>query len=149
MNGDVALIWDGGGLVADWQVGGAGEVTSAPAIETAVKVSLFTDRRAGPDDKLPLGETDPRGWWGELLDDRPIGSRLWLLRRAKRLPETLRLAEDYIREALAWLIDDGVVVRIDVAASWRSATQMQAVITLHQGSAPSTTVTASWAWQGV
>ncbi len=91
------------------------------SIETAVVISLFTDRRAEPDDELPAGETDRRGWWGDALaqneGDR-IGSRLWLLKREKQTTETLNRAREYAREALAWLIEDGVASRVEVAAEW-------------------------------
>jgi hypothetical protein len=34
-------------------------------LQTAVIISLFSDRRAGPDDAMPAGETDRRGWVGD------------------------------------------------------------------------------------
>ncbi|WP_230595820.1 phage GP46 family protein [Xanthomonas albilineans] len=85
----------------------------------AVLISLFTWRRANADDTLP----DPRGfrmgWWGDtypvVANDR-IGSRLWLLARAKLTPNTVQRAQDYAEEALQWLIDDGVAARIAVRA---------------------------------
>jgi len=78
---------------------------------TAVTVSLFTDRVARTDDPLPEylpGHfSDRRGWWGDLIREngrsRPIGSRLWLLFREKELAETVRRADDYTQECLAWL----------------------------------------------
>lgn len=149
MSGDVALVWDAELVSADWSIQGEGDVLLAPPLETAVFVSLFTDRRAGRDDLLPPGETDPRGWWAEMLDDKPIGSRLWLLRRAKRLPETLRLAQDYIRESLAWMIEEGLAVRIEVAADWAARSRIAAVITIHRADGTQSAVTASWAWQGI
>lgn len=88
---------------------------SAQPLVRAVMVSLFTWRRANPDDDLP---GDLRmGWWGDafapIANDR-IGSRLWLLSRAKLLPETAARAKEYAEEALQWLIDDGVAARVDV-----------------------------------
>jgi len=81
----------------------------------AVIISLFTWRRANADDDLPGDER--MGWWGDsfptVTNDR-IGSRLWLLSRAKLIPETLRRAKAYADEALKWLVDDGVAARVDV-----------------------------------
>lgn len=78
---------------------------------TAVIISLFTDRRANNDDVLPGDASDKRGWWADAFpiapDDR-IGSRLWLLSREKQLPSVLNRAQQYAREALQWMIDDGV-----------------------------------------
>src|SRR5262245_56514416 len=58
-------------------------------LATLVMVALGTDALAGADDALPgLDETDRRGWWGdtdaeEIWDGWPVGSKLWLLQRAK------------------------------------------------------------------
>lgn len=85
----------------------------------AVLISLFTWRRANPDDTLPDPHGFRMGWWGDtypaMANDR-IGSRLWLLARAKLTPTTVQRAQDYAGEALQWLIDDGVAARIAVRA---------------------------------
>jgi phage gp46-like protein len=85
----------------------------------AVLISLFTWRRANADDTLPDPKGFRMGWWGDsypvLANDR-IGSRLWLLARAKLTPTTVQRAQDYAEEALQWLIDDGVAARIAVRA---------------------------------
>lgn len=92
-------------------------------LNTAVIVSLFTDRRAGRDDALPLLETDRRGWMGhEFLPadaDRADewGSALWLL-PGKATGDVLEHARFAVREALAWLVRDEIASRVDVAAEW-------------------------------
>ncbi|PPU93960.1 hypothetical protein XalbCFBP2523_04690 [Xanthomonas albilineans] len=99
----------------------------------AVLISLFTWRRANADDTLP----DPRGfrmgWWGDtypvVANDR-IGSRLWLLARAKLTPSTVQRAQDYAEEALQWLIDDGVAARIAVRAERQSLSTLALQCTL-------------------
>lgn len=91
----------------------------------AVMISLFTDRRAEPYDALPDTGGDPpdrRGWWADAFqeagrDARPIGSRLWLLERSVLSRETLRRAEDYAREALAWIVADGAAGAVTVAVA--------------------------------
>lgn len=86
-------------------------------LETAVILSLFSDARAKDDDALPLGQTDRRGWWADAYpaeDDDRFGSRLWLLRAAKQLQQSLNTAKQYAEEALAWLIADGVARSVDV-----------------------------------
>ena len=102
------------GLLFDLALDGA-DLAPDTSLETAVLISLFTDRRAEPGD-VPAGE-DLRGWWGDSFseqgDDR-IGSRLWLLSRKKLLPETARLARFYAREALQWLLDDGIAASVDI-----------------------------------
>ena len=149
MSSEVAITFDGEACRGDWRITGMGQLLLAPFIVTAVYVSLFTDRRARPDDRLPTGDSDPRGWWGEALDGKPRGSWLWLYQRAKRLPETLKRIRDCIREALAWLVEDDLAARIDVEAEWQGRDRIAALIRIHRADGAIETVTASWAWQGV
>lgn len=82
-------------------------------LRSAVAVSLFTDARV-TEEELPLGESDPRGWWGDTFLEESIGSKLWLLAREKMTPDVLARAELFCREALAWMIEDGVARQVDV-----------------------------------
>jgi phage gp46-like protein len=148
VTGDIGFVWNSDLSGADWTLLPGGGLETAPPLVTAVYVSLFTDARARDDDTLPSGQADRRGWWGDLLDDQPIGSRLWLLRRAKHERETLRLAQDYIREALRWLETDGIAARIEIAAAWQGAARIATTIVIHRAQGGQDTVTASWAWQG-
>ena len=89
-------------------------------IEELALVSLFSDARADDDDQLLAstdGKRDRRGWWAEGLGDDPndrFGSRLWLLSRAKVTDETKALAVDYAREALDWIVADGLAESVEV-----------------------------------
>jgi len=91
------------------------------SLGTAVLISLFTDARADADD-LPPEWKDPRGWWADAMlatasrDFQGVGSRLWLLARQKQTTEVVARAEDYARQALQWLIDDGIVSAVNVTA---------------------------------
>jgi phage gp46-like protein len=90
-----------------------GDLLREEGLETAVLISLFTDRRANDDDEL-INPGEYRGWWGdELSEDDQIGSRLWLVKQ-KATQRNVILAKEYIIEALQWMIDDGVVSKIDV-----------------------------------
>ena len=46
-------------------------------LQTAIYISLFTDRRIGEDDEIPDRSNDRRGYWGDTLEDEPLGSFLW------------------------------------------------------------------------
>lgn len=87
-------------------------------LETEVIISLFTDRRARDDDILPdPNSTDKRGWWGDLvskIQNDEIGARQWLLERSKTEQQVLILTKSFVKEALQWMIDDGVAIKIDV-----------------------------------
>ena len=105
-------------------------------LETAVIISLFTDRRASAEQIPPeYPQDDLRGYWGDITNasatDR-TGSLLWLLAREKELPQTLSRAEQYCREALAWMIGDQVSTKIEVSASYISRGWMQLVIDIYR-----------------
>lgn len=95
------------------------DLASDAGLETAAMLSLFTDSRAQPDDKPPSGDpNDRRGWWADefaAIEGDLFGSRLWLLDRSTLSRETMRRAEEYAREALAWMLEDRVVSGVDVA----------------------------------
>src|SRR5476649_507157 len=120
---DTAIIWIPALGIGDWSLVGA-QLATGNDIQTAVYISIFTDRAANTDDVIPDGSGDPRGWWGDTGQDRPIGSRLWLLSRAKATTDTLNLAKDYITEALQWLIDDEVVDHFDITVEWTAASML-------------------------
>jgi phage gp46-like protein len=128
MAGDIDTRWYS--TRGDWTVAGP-DLASGNDIVTAVLISLFTDAEAHPDDVIPDGSGDPRGWWGD-DDTTRIGSRLWLIERAKRTDATLELAKGYIEEALQWLIDDGAVDSVDVYVEWTRAHTLGARVTVYR-----------------
>lgn len=115
---DLRTVYDPIAGTFDWQLAN-GQLALDDGLETSVILSLFTDRRAEESDALPDGGDDRRGWWGDAFPEKPgdgIGSRLWLLARAKELPATLEQARGYATEACAWLTEDGVAARVEVTA---------------------------------
>lgn len=115
---DIGLFWNSDLGAADLAVS-ANDLASDEGLETAVWLSLFTDRRAEDGDVLPDAETDRRGWWGDafpVVEGDRFGSRLWLLSRSKQTQEVLDTAPELAREALQWLIDDRVSDRVDAVA---------------------------------
>jgi phage gp46-like protein len=114
---DIATFWSVADSRGDWALDGP-DLAEGADIITAVIISLFTDRQAETSDIIPDGGTDPRGWWGDLGGETLIGSRLWLLDRAKQTDATLANARVYAEEALRWLVADQVVARVTAVASW-------------------------------
>src|SRR4051812_11864908 len=90
---DLALVWDESNGSADVALIDS-DLASDAALETAVMLSLFLDRRAQPDDAPPSGDpNDRRGWWADQFADTEgdlVGSRLWLLDRSKLTGDTRR-----------------------------------------------------------
>jgi phage gp46-like protein len=142
---DITTLWNV--TRGDWAQAGLA-LASGNDLATAILISLFTDRQVSEDETIPDGTKDPRGWWG---DDGQylIGSRLWLLERAKRTQDTLTLAQSYIEEALQWLIDDGVVGSFDIFCEWTQQHMLGARITAIRPDGASQVLNFSWAWNGL
>jgi phage gp46-like protein len=116
-----------------------GDLRLDNGLATAVLISLFSDRRADESDRLPDGDTDRRGWWGDAwpeIEGDKIGSRLWLLYREKQLQSTVERAREYAEESLAWLIETGAAERLEVEA-WIVRTGVLGLrITVWEGQRP-------------
>ncbi|UPG89262.1 phage GP46 family protein [Luteibacter aegosomaticola] len=145
---DISTVWAVERGEGDWVMDGP-SLASGNDLTTAVLISLFTDRQAEASDTLPDASNDRRGWWGDLDQDVPIGSRLWLLDRSKLTPTVAIRARDYAKEALSWLIDDGVAASVDITtAIVRPASlHLTASITRTDGTRQSSTF--DWAWSQI
>lgn len=121
LGGDIKVKWSAAEQAADFILDdGDIDLSSDAGIETAIVISIFTDRRA-EGEELPSGETKLKGWWGDsfadVANDR-IGSKLWLLYREKQLPEVARRAKQYVEEALKWLTDTKVAKKVEVSTAF-------------------------------
>lgn len=142
---DIKTVWNTSN--GDWLLAGV-TLASGDDLQSAVLISLFTDRVALIDDVPPDGSGDPRGWWA---DDAvtPVGSRLWLLWRAKRTQQTLQAAQDYAIEALQWLVDDGVAAGFDVFVEWESPSTLAMQVTVIKNDGETVAINFPTAWAGV
>jgi phage gp46-like protein len=125
-------VWDAAAGQADWALAdpdetlNRGGLRAKALLETAVTIALFTDKRIDQTHPLFwLADGDPRGYWGDGIDVRAdlfetdLGSHLWLLERAPLTINGLSAAmwaKQFASEALAPLLQQGVVARIDVDA---------------------------------
>lgn len=128
---DVSLIWNPETFSADISVTG-GDLSGGDDLESAVINSLFTWRRAKPDDDVS-DDVTRRGWWGDTLaevDGDKVGSRLWLLFRRKITNETMALAREAVAEALQWLIDEKVATGIATSVTRNGQDRVDMVVTI-------------------
>lgn len=118
LGGDIKIKWDAPNGQGQFALdASAVDLSTDEGLETAVVISLFTDKRAADDEELPSGVGSRRGWWGDSLADvtgDQIGSKLWLLCREKRVQDVRLRAEQYIREALQWMLDTKIATKIDL-----------------------------------
>ncbi len=120
---------------------------SLDRLTRAVVISLFTWRRADPDDEADA----PMGWWGDtwpIAQNDRYGSRLWLLQRKKLTNQTALAARSYIREALQWMVDDGLVSRIDLLIQRTGINELGNSVTLWRHNEP-TTISFDDLWSAI
>ena len=148
---DIKLAWDASNAVGDWQFAKGDLVagTGIEDLETAVLVSLFTDKLAPPDFRLTDGSQDRRGWWASSYDTTALGSWLWLLERAKISDRNAILlrAKDYCQDSLQWLLDLGIADTVGVRTFWLASEALGIELTITQPSqSKSISLTYQWAW---
>lgn len=112
---DIALKWNASGLGDIVSTGS--DLATDDGLETAILISVFTDRLADVD-QLPDGGVSRRGWWGDIdgLPGDHIGSLIWTLEREKNIASAIEKANNFLRDCVKWLVDDSVCARVDTLA---------------------------------
>ena len=121
------IVWNG--TVGDFAIattqaqGGPGGLVAANPLQTAVLLLLFSDARAEAYEINEAHGGDRRGWPGDGFDvdtaggEAPLGSKLWLYRRAVLGDQTALQVAAEAKRALQPLIRQGAAVRIDAKAT--------------------------------
>jgi phage gp46-like protein len=132
------------GTFMDWLQTADG-LSEEEELATAVRVAIGTDALADLNEPLPdLDSEDRRGWWADLDAELiwggwPIGSKNWLLMRAKisdRLSwegDTVIRAKAYNRAALQPFIDRKICSRVEVEAFRSGRDQIEVHIVMYRG----------------
>jgi phage gp46-like protein len=129
----------------DWALLDDGTLDATDALATAVIVALGTDRLASIDDELPDPDsTDRRGWWGDLdaadiWGGWEIGSRLWLMQRAKitgsnaARGSTMVRIKHYIQEAIQPFLSLRIASAMDIEVVRVDDQRIDALVRLYRG----------------
>ena len=145
-------------IAMDWAQTPNNLVDETQSLITAVNVALLTDSLAAPSDKLPdPNATDRRGWWGDLDADTiwggwPIGSKLWLLKRAKivdagaREGATTARVQSYIQACLQPFVTAQIVSSFTIAVTQVGVQQIDAKIVLYRGAKQSISLQYQALW---
>lgn len=145
----------------DWLLLDDGTLDDTEALATAVIVALGTDRLAAIDDELPDPDsTDRRGWWGDLDAQEiwggwEIGSRLWLLRRAKitgsnaAVGSTLIRVKHYIQEAIQPFLSLRIGTSMDVEVVRFDTQRIDALVRLYRGPLTAVELRYQILWQDI
>ncbi len=97
----------------DIQFNAEGDIKTVESFETALLMSFFCERRAQSSEVLESHRR--RGWIGN-SSDFENGSKLWLYEQSRVTRSTLTAIETAVTNGLQWLVDDGLVVKIEVIA---------------------------------
>ena len=147
---DVALIWNNAIGFGDIGMTGSAltvgtDIANHGDLETAVLISLFTDRTADPGDILTVdAANDPRGWWADIYTADPIGSKLYQVLNRATNQDTLNFARDTVLKALQWLIDDGIAVKIDCATRYFKQGAITIEIAIRKSAGPPALFSYVW-----
>lgn len=92
------------------------ELDTSKTLRSALLSMLLSDRQAGPNEELPGGATDRRGWVGDDVtpDGYVIGSKAWLFYNGKITPTTRRRVANALEFASAPFVEKGVASRVAV-----------------------------------
>jgi phage gp46-like protein len=148
-------------VTLDWSLRPDGTLDDTQALATAVCIALGTNALAGPNDALPDPDSNDRcGWWGDLDAELiwggwPIGSKLWLLRRAKinsasaRDGATTVLVENYIRDAIQPFVDRKICSSFTVETTRVDKQRIDALLRLYRGPLPPIELEYQVLWDGL
>ncbi|MCK5602308.1 phage GP46 family protein [Candidatus Pacearchaeota archaeon] len=93
-----------------------GDLVGSNSIDTAILMSLFTDKRATASEIQEGGQR--RGWFGNAFNDDvtyEVGSKLWIHSNQGRMNNALlNDLNDKALDCLQWMLEDNVVSDIQV-----------------------------------
>ncbi len=132
-------------VTLDWLSTPSGLLDETNELITAILVAFNTDAQASSSDVLPdPRSTDRRGWWGDLdaaiiWNGWPIGSKFWLLTRAKILDQnaregaTVARAEAYCGACLQPFVAAGICSSFTVKAWQHDIQSIYASVKIYRG----------------
>ncbi len=99
----------------DFQIGDDGDIVTEDQLDTAILVSLFTDRRASSAE-VPLPEYR-RGWIGDLETPGDLyGSMLWLFEQSRLTGQVVARLGNFAQSCLDWMIRDEIATEVSARA---------------------------------
>lgn len=89
------------------------DLSLSDSLQGAVALSLGCFVRSGATGTATLSN-QIGGWWGNALNELPMGSEIWKLFSSKISDKSADAAAKMAENALAWMVTDGVAKSIDV-----------------------------------
>lgn len=125
---DVAVVRDAEG-VYDLAIDATSrDLATTGGFETAVACSLFTDRRAFPDEVAdPLHR---RGWIGNLVAEIPAdnyGSGIWLYEQRRMSSDVRASLRMEVVQSLEWMVEQRLIVSVNALLTFDAAKRQTTV----------------------
>ena len=99
----------------DIQLGVDGDIETEDSLDTAILVSLFSDRRVSESEQP--NEHKRRGWIGnESTPGIQMGSRVWVYEQARITNTTLSGISNAASDCLQWMVDQGIASKVSASA---------------------------------
>lgn len=103
-----------------------GDFDTVDGFETAILVSLFTNaRRDESDISNPLNRGGWIGNWRTAKRPRELGGLCWTVEHERLTREVLNIARENAKNALAWMIDDGLCRNVEVMTEPQNQSKIQ------------------------
>jgi len=109
--GDIRLEFDVHDGYLNWILDDR-DVERDAGFESAILITLLTNKRADDSDPLPDNYGDKGGWWGDSVPNvvgDQIGWKGWLLRREQTTKAVIARCKEYLIDGFQWMIDDGII----------------------------------------
>lgn len=107
-----------------------GDLVLSDSLQNAVLLSLAIWNRSEIDSGVAATENVQGGWWADALNELPLGSKLYTIFRDRLDESSLEKAKGLVKDALKWLLDDGVAKSVDVSATIAGKTSAEFVIVI-------------------
>jgi phage gp46-like protein len=148
-------------VTLDWNLLDNGMLDDRYALATSIAIALGTNALADQAEALPDPDSsDRQGWWGnldaqEIWGGWDIGSKLWLLRRAKiEGPNQFRGAtiarvNNYIKACIQPFVDNRICSQFSVVSERVTTQQINSLITIYRGPEPAIELRYQMLWDGI
>ena len=102
-------------VLYDFKIGPNGDIETEDQLDTAILVSLFTDRRASSAEVVKPQYR--RGWIGDLETPADLyGSMLWLFEQSRLTGSVAAKIGSFGKLALDWMVRDGIATEVSARA---------------------------------
>lgn len=106
-----------------------GDLVTTLGFDTAIKMSILSEQRAEPEE-VPVPRFR-RGWIGNLDQEFPIGSKIWLSDQTTRVQSTLNDMQEAAESGLQWFLDDDLAENVEVVTSFSiDGVSIEAIISI-------------------